>query len=666
MADVFISYARTDRQKIAKLAAAIEAQGLSVWWDRQILGGAEFAKDIELELQAAKVAVIAWSVQGNQSPWVRDEATFAYRHGKLVPISLDRSEAPLGFGQFQAIDFAGWSGNTGAPAFLELCRAIKARISGEAPSVSHAAKPIWWRALRPAPLIAASGLALAAIIAAFVLYPRVAETPNTSALITTEGKSKPVNVDPASIAVLAFVDLSADHDQQYFSDGIAEEILNVLARIEGLKVASRTSSFQFRNSQLGVPAIARDLGVRHVLEGSVRKAGKTIRITAQLIDANTDRHLWSTTYDRPLTAENVFAIQDEIANAIVGELAAKIGAGVNASEQVHVEADTDNVEAYELYLKGRALFAARGRDNLKLAARDLENAVALDPEFARAWEMVAMVYGVSDSWGITDRDYHRLALDAADRAERLNPDLAAPYAVRGTVTFDMIGTGESDDWKASITNFDEAIARDPKNATVWLWRGIDFLALGFFDRAVADFKHCRELDPAYGYCAIWLAYAHLVMGRDEDALRLYEGSKGTVFSATAAFAAAYARHGDNAAARAVLTDFYADVPEVASALYRSFTDPAFDDDDRTAALALIDKAPHDIDGITTARFFLGDYSDVVNNINAQIWWWRGDARYLKSAERKAHMRHFHLPDYWRAQKFPPQCRPVGVDDFECD
>ena len=134
MADVFISYARADRQKIAKLAAALEAQGFSVWWDRQILGGAEFAKDIERELQAAKVAVVAWSVQGNDSPWVRDEATIAQRQGKLVPISLDGSEAPMGFGQFQAIDFAGWSGNARAFAFLELCRAVKARACGEMPS----------------------------------------------------------------------------------------------------------------------------------------------------------------------------------------------------------------------------------------------------------------------------------------------------------------------------------------------------------------------------------------------------------------------------------------------------------------------------------------------------------------------------------------------------
>ena len=118
----------------------------------------------------------------------------------------------------------------------------------------------------------------------------------------------------ASIAVLPFADLSAEKDQQYFSDGIAEEILNVLARIDGLKVASRTSAFQFRSAAAGIPAIAGELGVRHVLEGSVRKAGNRVRITAQLIDASTDARLWSETFDRTLTAEDLFAIQDEIAS----------------------------------------------------------------------------------------------------------------------------------------------------------------------------------------------------------------------------------------------------------------------------------------------------------------------------------------------------------------
>src|SRR5260370_9733112 len=138
----------------------------------------------------------------------------------------------------------------------------------------------------------------------------------------------------ASIAVLAFSDLSAEGNQGYFSDGIAEEILNVLAHVRGLKVASRTSSFQFRKSELGAPAIAHKLGVRHILEGSVRRAGDTVRISAQLIDASTDQHLWSQTFDRQWSPANLFAIQDEIAKNIVDHLAATMGSAADAGGRV--------------------------------------------------------------------------------------------------------------------------------------------------------------------------------------------------------------------------------------------------------------------------------------------------------------------------------------------
>jgi adenylate cyclase len=471
---------------------------------------------------------------------------------------------------------------------------------------------------------------------------------------------------PSSIAVLPFADLSPEHDQQYFSDGIAEEILNVLAHTDVLKVASRTSSFQYRDPKAGAPAIARALGVRHLLEGSVRKAGDRVRVTAQLIDAVADQHLWSEAYDRPLTAENAFAIQEDIANAVVQQLTATISVGAAASHVVKVEADTADIAAYELYLRGRALFVLRGGENLEAAAQALEEATRLDPRFARAWETLAMVYGVSESWGMAGRDYQRLALDAADRAQQLNPQLSTPYAVRGTVLYDRIALDGTDNWQASLANLDEAIARDSKNASAWFWRGLAFVTLGFFDRAMTDIAKCLEIDPAYGYCAKWLAYTHLLAGNDERAFALYERSGPATFSAAPVFAAAYAARGDRSAARAILVDFYADVPQIAAELDRVLTDHTYSDADRARALALMEKTPP-ADGRAVARFHLGDYSgiDSPNSINSLLWWYRGDQRYWRSAERKAHMRRFRLPDYWRAHGFPPQCRPVGAEDFDC-
>lgn len=677
MVDVFISYAHADRVRIKKLAAALEAHGLTVWWDREILGGAEYVKDIERALNAASVAIVAWSTHGNESSWVRDEASRAQKQGKLVPVTLDGTEAPIGFGQYQLIDLSRWRGDSRAAAIVELMRTLGPRLSTAPQAAARAApqSPGIKRFLRPWLLVVA-GVLLAAGIVALTLLSRGDRAPSSTAAparaqpepagITDELAEPEPEIEPASIAVLPFADLSPEGNQQYFSDGIAEEILNVLAAVEGLKVASRTSSFRFRQAEAGAPAIARDLQVRHLLEGSVRKAGDAVRITAQLIDAPQDRHLWSEVYDRALTAENAFAIQEDIAGAVVRELSAKIAVAAGSPASVSVNPDTLNFEAYELYLKGRSLFALRGAENLQAAARDLEQAAALDPGFARAWETLAMVYGVSESWGLADRDYQRLALDAADRAEQLNPALSTPYAVRGSVLFDMIGTGESDDWQASLDNLDQAIARDPENATTWLWRGIDFLVLGYFERAIADLSQCLELDPAYGYCDKWLALAYLLTGDDDKALLFYERGKGVVFSADAVFAAAYVKRGDLRAARATLAERYAGMPELISALSRALTDSSVSAAERAETLAWMEKSQRPTVGGTAARFFLGDYSEVPNNINAPLWWYGGDERYRKSAARKAHMRHLHLPDYWRTHGFPPQCRPLDSDDFECD
>ena len=162
-------------------------------------------------------------------------------------------------------------------------------------------------------------------------------------------------IDSLSIAVLPFADLSQDQDQQYFTDGLSEELLNLLVRVDDLHVASRTSSFAYRGSTLSVPEISKALRVGHILEGSVRKDGDRIRITAQLIEADTDRHLWSENFDRELV--DIFAIQDEIANAIVQELTGRLGVG--AERAISVEAATENLDAYEMYLTARELFINR-------------------------------------------------------------------------------------------------------------------------------------------------------------------------------------------------------------------------------------------------------------------------------------------------------------------
>jgi len=212
----------------------------------------------------------------------------------------------------------------------------------------------------------------------------------------TDHASTVTGPDPASIAVLPFIDLSPDGDQAYFSEGIAEEILNVLARIDGLRVASRTSSFLFKNENKSIPVIADTLGVAYVLEGSVRKSGDRVRVTAQLIGAGSDAHLWSDTWDRELSAENLFVIQDEIANAIVAALGETMGLASDA--EIHVAAATGNLDAYDLYLQTQSLRSVMSPANARLRMELLQRAVELDPEFGDAWGELALETASLPTW----------------------------------------------------------------------------------------------------------------------------------------------------------------------------------------------------------------------------------------------------------------------------
>jgi adenylate cyclase len=471
----------------------------------------------------------------------------------------------------------------------------------------------------------------------------------------------------ASIAVLAFSDLSPEGNHAYFSDGIAEEILNVLAHVNGLKVASRTSSFQFRKSDLSIPVIARKLGVRHILEGSVRKAGDTVRITAQLIDASTDQHEWSQTFDRPLSTANLFAIQDEIAKTIVDHLDETIGGAATVAEPAARKADTADQDAYELYLSGRSLFLARSKQNLIAAAGVLRAAVAKDPKFARAWEMLGAVLVTSKSWDIGDDRDFRSGADAVDTALRLNPNLSLAYAVRAEARVYGIPTHGAVVWEEASDDLSRAIANDRTNATAYLWRAENYAALGYLDRAIQDYQRCLEIDPAYELGRRHLAIAYFYLGRTDDALRLLEmGLANGYFFNDVQLVSAVAARGDRVGALSILALVYKDDPELIRPLFRALTDPTFSDRDRHDAVALVKGAKNSGDFVPVALLILKAYDDIVAvDTDPPIWWARGDAAWLGSQSRKQAMLRWHLPDYWRKHGFPSQCRPVGDSDFEC-
>ena len=462
-----------------------------------------------------------------------------------------------------------------------------------------------------------------------------------------------------SIAVLPFADLSPEGNQEYFSDGIAEEILNVLVRVRDLSVASRTSSFGFKGQEaLGIPTIARKLKVRHVLEGSVRKSGDMIRVTAQLIDAQTDQHLWSETYDRTLTAESIFAIQDEIAKAIVTELGVLID-GTTRS------AGTDNLDAYELYLKAHKVFIERSDI---LGAVDLfEQTVDADPVFGRAVAGLAAAYAIAPSWGFVDRDYLAMAEEKASEAIEIDPAIAIAWAVLGYVA------DSKRDYQSAYEWYDKALEVNPADTTTWLWRGILNNSLGFFDRAVADIDRCLELDPVYGNCMRHLARSKLFMGDTDAALRLVEDALLVGFpSMNPIFLEAFVVQGNTAVVAATIStrlrsQGYSTLIEP---LYRALTDPDFDFEEvRVEIETLYEAATGDqLDwGLEDeySALSLRDFDNVPSIEGTQVWWAPYPVEWRTHPRRKAIMIELEMPAYWRKHGFPPQCRPLGEDDFEC-
>jgi len=500
-------------------------------------------------------------------------------------------------------------------------------------------------------------LAIAGLIA-----DRLVPETTDSVVVAVDDAEAPELVPELSIAVLPFADLSAAQDQRYFTDGLSEELLNLLVRVDGLQVASRTSSFAFRDSSIGIPAISRELNVGHILEGSVRKDGARIRITAQLIEAGTDRHLWSENFDRELV--DIFAIQDEIANAIVQALTGKMG--VDQAKRVNVEVATDNLDAYEMYLKARDLFVHRVQ--LTESARLFRRAIELDPEFARAWEGLAATEIVSDDWIYDDGIHHEpLAKEAALRALELNPGLSMAQAVLG-----LHATEHDADYLGGTDYLEEAVDKDNKNTTAWLWKGLNLKQLGFLDEAIADFERCLAIDPMYQNCRQHMATAYLMKGETDHAVDLLELTLEYNFhSITENFVSHFVRNNRRYLAM-LIADIKTDRDEAPVVEWiRAIENP---DADNSAGLARLESwASNSATGRTIAdipdiyvSFRAYDELEQYGGRSVWILWHPDAAEFRGTPQFKRLVRKIGLVDYWFERGFPPQCRPLGADDFECD
>ena len=486
-----------------------------------------------------------------------------------------------------------------------------------------------------------------------------AETPAAAEL-------SPTPLD-ASVAVLPFTDMSPAGDQEYFSDGLTEEILNLLVRANAIEVVSRTSSFQFKNTTLGIPEIAAELNVRHIVEGSVRKSGDTIRVTAQLIDAVTDRHLWSDTYDRPLTVENLFEIQDDVANSIFEALGEELG--ILEEVELRAKRTTDDVDAYALFLRARTLYQAR-RD-LDRVDEMLAEAVAMDPDFAEAWAYRAPTQQLMYSYGYSERPQRELndrGLAFAKRALAIDPDNATALATVPFIQMQQATWNHANhDWADIIAGFSRAIEADPRNASAHIWRGIAFAWLGQMERGLEDFRTCVRYEPHYVPCLDNLHWYLADMGRDDEALQVLLGAMNSgVSKILYANLTMLARTGNELMFKAVTNNVLALRDwRHHDQLYQAFRN--LDADHRELVQSIVefhennpDRSP---DFINPTIMTLGG----VPRQPTVIGFWSSSGRkYRQTAHFKDFVRSSGMYDYFRKTEWPDVCRPVGEGDFECD
>ena len=327
-----------------------------------------------------------------------------------------------------------------------------------------------------------------------------------------EGRSQALteSYGDKSIAVLPFVDMSSDKDQEYMSDGIAEEILNLLAKVPELRVISRSSAFSFKGKDIDIPSIAEQLNVAHVLEGSVRKAGDQIRITAQLVEGRSDTHLWSENFDR--TLDDIFEIQDEIAAQIIEALKFTL---LSDSPT----ATSTNAEAYDQYLLGQHLMHNRVKESLERAAQHFQDAITIDPSYAPAYAGFAIASLLLVDSGSTYGDYsleeaEALARPAVEEALRLNPELAEAYAAQGSIH------RQRQEYEEALVAFDKALEINPNYALVHNWRGTVLKILGRVGEAATALQAATELDPLSVPATANYATTLFSLGRHEESAKV--------------------------------------------------------------------------------------------------------------------------------------------------
>jgi adenylate cyclase len=487
---VFLSYASEDAEAAARICTSLRNAGIAVWFDKnELRGGAAWDSAIRKRIKtcALFIAIISGNSRARVEGYFRLEWKLAVDRSHLMaaekafllPVVIDgtpESDARVP-DKFHEVQWTWLSGGETPPAFVE--------------QVAHL-------------LTLGEHVLPAGAAPAVTATTEVARGPRRSIAPAVQSPLPVQNpCSEQSIAVLPFVDMSQNKDQEYFSDGLAEELIGLLTRVPELRVPARTSCFYFKGKQATITEIAQALNVAHVLEGSVRKSGNTIRIAAQLIRADTGFHLWSQTYDR--TLDDIFKVQDEIAGSVVRALC-------DALLRLPARTASLNPEAYQLYLRGHFHWNRRSPEEFRKAIRFFQQAIAVDPNYATAFTGLADCYSLLPIYDRLSSATETMpqARAAILRALAIDDNLAEAHASWGLILaiFDF-------EWAAAERQYQRAIELNPNSPVPHQWYGELLVNTGRFDAGLAQGRHAVDLDPLS-------QVANLALGIQLNSARRYD------------------------------------------------------------------------------------------------------------------------------------------------
>lgn len=449
MADIFLSYAADDRERVRPLVAVLEAEGWNVWWDRQITPGEIWDREIEEAVELASCVIVVWSHVSVVSDWVRSEANEGLEKHRLVPVLIDNVRPPMVFRSIQSSFLIGWPSRESQRELSQLLDTVRKTVEGETPAE----------------------------------------------LTRREQKS---------IAVLPFANLSSDPEQEYLSDGLAEEMLNLLSRLPELRVVARTSAFSYKGKEVTATQIGRELNVTHLLEGSVRKSGERLRIHVQCSRTDDGFQLWSESYDR--TLGDIFAIQDNIAREVVNRLQ------VGFRGQMPSSIQTDST-AYALFLQANHVGNQQTDGGAETAIELFQRALDIDQTYVAAWVGLARMYLNEAALG--QRPFaqgHQLAEAALRKALSLLPDDPNAQCTMAGLRFDENRVADA------VEHLHAGLAPDTPNESSLSVVGDILCCLGEEGRAIEVHEFVSRRDPVNPSVYGNLASAYFLAARWQEAL----------------------------------------------------------------------------------------------------------------------------------------------------